>query len=117
MSKLVCETAQLSCNQGLTPCVLSVLTNQIVRVEGKLVATVNDILPINIASFGTCQLLTAMAQGVPQPCLPKIVSPWLQDASKLSIQGQAALNESAKAICSCGGQITINFAGQTTTVV
>lgn len=117
MSKLTCQSALLTCSQGLAPCALAVSTNQTVYVENKLAATVNDMTLINIQGFGTCKILTAAAQGIAQPCVPQIVTPWLPGGLKLTIQGQLALSNDSKAICSCGGQISITFSGQTTTTV
>lgn len=116
MSKWVSQSAVLTCNQSLTPCPLNVVTNQTVQIEGKLAATINDITPANMPTFGTCNILTSAAQGVPQPCVPKIIGPWLPGVPKVSIQGQVALADNSKAICACGGQVSISFAGQTSTM-
>lgn len=120
MAKLVCQTAILKCTQGLSPSKLTVLTNQTVLVSGKPAATINDFASeVCVASFGMCQsasnpaVIAAKAAGSPTaPCVPLIVAPWAEGSTKVMVQKQIALNNTSKAICTLGGNITINFPAQ-----
>ena len=86
-------------------------------------ATVDDFAPLdNIPSFVMCQSLsnpsvaaaTAAAQGVltPMPCVPNTTSPWSPGASKVQLDGSAALDDSSTLDCAWGGTIQISAAGQ-----
>ena len=122
MGKLVCATAILQCSEGVSPCPLTVVTNQTVLIAGRPAATVNDISPASIPTFGMCCSLanpevaaaTTAAQGVltPQPCVPVIAGPWLTGSPSVMLQKQVALNNSSKAMCAYAGEISINFPGQ-----
>ncbi|MEL6765203.1 MAG: PAAR-like protein, partial [Cyanobacteria bacterium J06607_6] len=58
--------------------------------------------------------LTAAASGVPTPCVPAVVAPWAPGSPTVMLANFPALNNSSKAVCTIGGAISINFAGQAT---
>ena len=121
--QIVCAQAQLkcSCSPG-GQSVLSVTSNQKVKSNGQLVATLMDNTLANIPSFGMCTSesnpavaeATADADGVPTPgaCMPQLSGPWDSPSQKVKIQGNAALLKGSTAQCAYGGSITITDPGQ-----
>ncbi len=106
---VVCMGALCQCNQGAAPTPLTVTSQQIVTVQGMLVATVMDNAPVaNIAPFGVCQQLTKMASGVPTPCVPAPAGPWAPGSTIDTIMNLPVLTASSKLMCGVGGQITVN---------
>ena len=101
-------------------------------------ATVMDITPANMSTFGMCTTesnpvvaaattalqasLTAAASGVPQPrpppvpmlCVPVVAGPWSPGSKDVKIMTQAALNDSSKCKCMWAGEISITSEGQAT---
>jgi hypothetical protein len=127
MSFWVTGGAMMNCSFGLAPSVLMVVP------EGRCIAsmpfaTIMDSKPlVNIMPFGLCQSLanptvaaaTAAALGVltPMPCIPATAAPWVPGCPTVQLAGKPALTDASQCICSYGGVITINFAGQATTMV
>lgn len=110
----VCMGAQLMCTSGVAPSVLTVTSNPIVSVNGMFVATIMDMAPVaNIPPFGTCNVLTAAALGVPTPCVPAPVGPWTPGSTIQSINGLKVLTQSDSLVCGIGGKISIVNPGQT----
>ena len=114
--------ASLQCSMGTAPGSLIVSGNSADTSEMNA-ATVDDFQPLdNIPSFVMCQSLsnpsvsaaTAAAQGVltPMPCVPNTTSAWSPGASKVQIDGSAALDDSSTLDCEWGGTIQISAAGQ-----
>jgi hypothetical protein len=92
---------------------LTVTSQQFVKAGGQLVATIMDFAPgANIKPFGTCKILTAAASGVPTPCAPAVVAPWVPGSVVQKITGLPVLLKSCKAICAIGGEISILNPGQ-----
>ena len=115
MPKLVVMGAMCQCTMGAAPSSLMVLPSN--KVPGCKVPAANimDNIPMtNIMPFGTCQILTASASGVPTPCVPATAAPWTPGASKTMIANMPALTDSSTCMCSIGGTISITNAGQTT---
>lgn len=116
---------QVIANQGLCKCLLgdfptpiTVTSNQTVFCHKQLAATIMDFAPIvNIKPFGTCKTLTAAALGVPTPCVPATVAPWITGSVLTSHQKMPALRDCDTLLCAVGGLISITFAGQPTTNV
>jgi hypothetical protein len=121
--------AALRCSMGMSPCSLVVLPGKRVNnVSGALAsANVDDDRPSNIPTFGLCQSMsnpsvssaTAAANGVltPMPCVPNIASSWFPGSIKVKIAGRAALMKSDTCMCSYGGTVTIQSAGQIKVII
>jgi hypothetical protein len=127
MANLVCMGALLQCSFGAAPSSLIVLPANGV-LTGTPAATIMDNAPIvNIPPFGVCSSManptvaaaTAAALGVltPMPCVPVTAAPWVPGAPTVLIGNMPALNDQSKLMCTWGGVIQINFAGQATTNV
>ena len=116
--QLVCNGAMLTCPMGTAPSTLMVLPKNTVNASNLPAANIMDNIPfVNILPFGTCNILTAAALGVPTPCVPATVAPWTPGASTVMIKNMPALTNASTLICSIGGTIMVSFAGQTTTMV
>ena len=106
------------CTMGVTPTPITVTSNQTVFCHKQLAATIMDFAPIvNIKPFGVCATLTTAALGVPTPCVPATVAPWITGSVLTSHQKFPALRDCDTLICAVGGVISITFAGQPTTNV
>lgn len=127
MANLVCMGALLQCSFGVAPGTLSVLPANRV-LTGTPAATIMDHLPlVNVPTFGVCSspanpvviAATAAALGVltPMPCVPATVAPWVPGAPTVLIANLPALDDTSQLLCTWGGVIQINAAGQTTTQV
>lgn len=114
----------MQCSFGTTSAPFSALPVSRVMVNGRPAGVMTDMAPVvNIPPFGMCQSLsnptvaaaTAVALGAltPMPCIPVPAGPWTNAAQKLSIGGQSALTDGSKLTCAWGGQISVQFAGQT----
>ncbi len=126
MGQLVVMGAMLQCSFGAAPTSLIVLPTNCTMCNNVPAANIMDNKPIvNIPTFGMCSCpanptvasATAAALGVltPMPCVPATVAPWVPGSPTVLIGNMPALNNSSKCICSYGGVISINNAGQATT--
>ena len=117
MPCMLSSGCMLKCTFGQAPTPLMVLPPRPLA-NAMPVATMLDYVPFkNILPFGMCSnpanpmvaSATAAALGVltPMPCLPLILSPWLNTSTKVQIQGGMAIHDKSQLICSYGGQITI----------
>jgi hypothetical protein len=118
----VCMGAMLQCSFGTAPSALSVLPAN--RVVGATpAANIMDNIPmLNIMPFGQCSSMsnpmvaaaTAAASGVltPMPCIPVTTAPWIVGAPTVLIGNMPTLNDSSTLMCTWGGVIKINNAGQ-----
>lgn len=122
MKNLVCAGAALKCSFGQMPATLTALPAGML-LGGRPAATVSDAVPLlNLATFGMCSCTanpavvaaTAAAGGVPTsaPCLPAPRGSWQGATQKVKIAGKPALTDGSKLECMWGGQITVQFAGQ-----
>jgi hypothetical protein len=117
MAQLVSLGATLVCAAGTSPSAL-VVVPPTVTAEKKPAANILDFVPmVNIMPFGTCNILTAAASGVPTPCVPAPVAPWSPGSPTVLVRGAAALNNASVCNCGIGGVISITFAGTTTEMV
>jgi hypothetical protein len=127
MANLVCMGALLQCSFGAAPSSLIVLPANGV-LTGTPTATIVDNAPIvNVPPFGVCSSLanptvaaaTTAALGVltPMPCVPVTPAPWAPGAPTVLIGNMPALDDQSKLMCTWGGVIQVNFAGQATTNV
>lgn len=129
MGQQVVMGATLKCSFGATPSSLIVIPKGMpVVVGGRPAATIMDFVPIaNIPPFGMCNspanpmviAATIAALGVltPMPCVPVTVAPWTVGSPTVLINNFPALNNSSKCMCTWGGVISINFAGQVQTQI
>ena len=126
MGQLVVMGAMLQCSFGVAPSSLIVLPTNRTMCNNVPAANIMDNKPIvNIPTFGMCSSpanpqvasATAAACGVltPMPCIPCTVAPWVPGSPTVLIGNMPALNNSSKCICTYGGVISINSAGQFTT--
>lgn len=105
---VVCETALCQCMMGDAPTPLSVTSQELVMIDGMLVATIADCIPDdNIVPFGTCATLTAAALGVPTPCVPAPVGTWEVGSIVQTINGIPVLLQTGILMCGIGGEISI----------
>jgi hypothetical protein len=113
MAQLVAMSAMMTCTSGTAPSTL-IVTVPTVTAEMKPAANIMDMVPIaNIPPFGTCNVLTAAAAGVPTPCVPAIAGPWTPGSPTVTLRGMPALNSTSKCTCSIGGSISITNPGTT----
>jgi hypothetical protein len=119
----VASTAQLMCSFGTTPSALTVLPTNKVLCNNLPAANVLDTVPMtNIMTFGMCSSManpavasaTAAAQGVltPMPCVPATSAPWTPGVPSVLIAGMAAVDDESTCMCSYGGEISVESAGQ-----
>lgn len=124
MSFCLCTGATLSCPFGTAPAPFNALPAPRVVINGKPAGVLTDMAQIvNIPLFGMCSSLsnptvasaTSAAMGVltPMPCVPVPAGPWLEPAPKVLIGGRPAISDGSKLMCAWGGQIAVQFAGQT----
>lgn len=113
MAQLVATSAMMACTSGTAPSALMVVV-PLVTAESKPAANIMDHVPMmNIMPFGTCNVLTAAALGVPTPCVPAVVAPWAPGSPTVTLRGMPALNSTSKCVCVIGGSISITNPGTT----
>ncbi len=124
MSFCLCTGAVLNCPFGSVPATFSALPVPRVMINGRPAGVMTDMAPaVNIPPFGMCSSLgnptvaaaTSAALGAltPMPCVPVPARPWLTPSPKVSIGGLPAISNDSKLMCAWGGQIAVQFAGQT----
>jgi uncharacterized protein DUF4280 len=130
MAVLVADGAQLVCDMGTTPSLLTVLPgpphSAAAPVPAVLLATVSDFVPMtNIASFGMCNspanpavaAATAAKSGAftPAPCVPATADPW-SPPEPAAISADPAFDQLATCQCLWAGTVTVVDPGQTVAV-
>lgn len=124
MSFCLCTGATLQCVFGAAPAPFNALSAPRVLISGRPAGVITDMTPmVNIPAFGMCSSManptvaaaTAAALGAltPMPCVPVPAGPWLIPSPKVLIGGQPAVSDGSKLMCAWGGQISVQFAGQT----
>ncbi len=127
MGVLVTMNAMAMCSFGVAPCSLIVLPANRVLVDMPA-ANIMDSKPmVNLPTFGMCSSLanptvasaTAAALGVltPMPCVPATAAPWIPTKPTVLIGNMPVVDNTATAICSYGGCITITYPGQVKVMV
>jgi hypothetical protein len=117
MSLPVTAGATLICAAGTAPSALVVVAPPVLA-EKKPEANILDFVPfVNIMPFGTCNILTAAASGVPTPCVPATAAPWAPGSPTVLVRGAPALNNASVCACSVGGVISISYPATTTETV
>ncbi len=129
MGQQVVMGASMMCSFGTAPSSLIVIpSGPPVMAGGMLAATIMDFKPgANIPPFVMCNApanptviaATAAKLGVPSPgaCTPVTTGPWIPGCPTVLIGNMPALNNASKCMCTWGGVISINFAGQATVQV
>jgi hypothetical protein len=115
MAMAVVEGAQLICTLGDQLSQLKVTSQQTVKIDSKLAATVEDTCAItNIPIFGTCKALTAAASGTPTPCALVPAGPWTPGSMSRVVIGKspALLSTDTLKCTAAPGEITITDPGQ-----
>lgn len=125
MATLVTNNATIQCSFGTTPGQLLVTPENRTNGSKLPAATIMDNVPMkNIMPFGMCTTLsnpqvaaaTSAAQGVltPQPCIPLTSAPWMPGSPTILISNKPAINNTCSLLCTWGGTISIQNAGQQT---
>jgi hypothetical protein len=117
MAQVVVMGASVKCAMAQPPGKASlVLVPNMVNGTSKTVATIQDFSITNIATFGMCTTpsnpAVSAAQGAPSACIPVIAAPWSPGASTVTGGGKPALTSDSTCMCSYGGTITVEDAGQ-----
>lgn len=123
METAVVQGANYICSMGTSPGVLFVTSQQALKIEGKMVATIKDSAPMsNISPCGMCTSsanptvasATAAALGVltPMPCIPSVSGMWTTAQTKLTVGGTPCLGINSQLICSYTGNLKITSPGQ-----
>jgi hypothetical protein len=124
MAILVANGAQIACDMGSAPSVLTVIPGppHVAASPPVLLATVTDFVPLtNIKTFGMCSsptnpaviAATSAASGVftPAPCVPAIADPW-DPPESVTISGVPAFDQKATCQCAWAGTIAVVNPGQ-----
>jgi hypothetical protein len=125
MAQLVCMGALLQCSFGAAPSSMTVTPENLVNATSKSAATIMDNIPMkNIMPFGMCSTQSnpavaaattaALGTPTPAPCVPVTTAPWAPGSATVMIKNKPALNSTSKLMCTWGGVIQVNFAGQAT---
>ena len=102
----VVNGAKLKCSSGSMPSNLVVPPKHREQIENQFAANIMDHVPaVNICPFGVCAV-TEVA------CVPATPSPWTPGSPTVTLDGQLALNDTSTLVCTVGGTITIESAGQ-----
>jgi hypothetical protein len=109
-SLIVVQGAKCMCSGGTALGTLSVTSNQIMTVEGKLVATIKDSKVPNITPMGSCK--PRAGKSIP-PCSLAPGGDWICPDGGFDINGNKVLTVNGKLMCqNGGGVITIINPGQ-----
>jgi hypothetical protein len=104
----VVNTAKLVCTFGSVPSLLTVLPVHRELCENQFAANITDHVPVvNILPFGTCSALLG-------PCVPATATPWVPGALTVLLDGQPALDNISKCVCTVGGIVSVLDPGQKT---
>lgn len=110
MSEYATNGAGLQCSCGSTPSKLQVISNTLYLVQGQLVATTSDKVPmVNIKPFGTCTLKPTISGFA--PCMP-VPTVWSGFITSVQIPGGNPLLKTSMIQCGCGGLISFQDSGQ-----
>lgn len=108
---IIVQGAQMQCDKGAAPMPITVVSQQFVQIQNKLVATQADVAPmVNIPSFGACPVL----QG---PCVPAPTAWQNTSPSFLDIEGMKKLTTDSFCMCGVGGRISFLDSGQQCLVI
>ena len=112
------NNAVCKCTFGGAPSSLGVLPTTMTMSGNQPVATITDFVPfLNIRPFPPCNSPSNPTNWkgpvfTPGPCVPITPAPWAPGSPTVLIGGVPALNDTSKLMCTWGGVISVNFAGQ-----
>lgn len=107
MSEYATKGAILQCTCGAAPSQLQVTSNSLFAVQGNMVGTTSDKIPMtNIMPFGTCKLKPRNAACVPAPTM------WAGFLASVEIPGGNPLLKTSTIQCATGGLIQFQNSGQ-----
>jgi hypothetical protein len=123
MAVLVANGAQIACDMGTLPSVLTVTPGPphaaAAPAPPVLLATISDMMPLtNIKSFGMCSAPTnpaVIAAHGPAPCVPATGTPWTPP-QPAALAALATFDQTATCLCKWAGTITVVNPGQTVAV-
>jgi len=105
MSEYATKGAILICTCGAAPSKLQVTSNNLLSVQGNIVATTSDKTPnTNILPFGVCSLTQ-------KPCKPSPIA-WTGFLTSVEIPGGNPLLKTSMIQCALGGGIQFQNSGQ-----
>lgn len=107
------QGATLTCTSGTAPSVFNATPQPLVATGlGLQAATITQAAPgVNILPFGTCNVLTAAASGVPTPCVPATMV-WAPPAVLTMVAGVPVATVQSKCPCMIGGVVSVAAPGQ-----
>jgi hypothetical protein len=126
MAVLVADGAQILCDMGTTPSLLTVTPGPphvaAAPAPAVLLATISDFVPMtNIKTFGMCNspanpavaAATAAKSGAftPAPCVPATADPW-SPPEPVAISADPAFDQMATCQCAWAGTIAVVDPGQ-----
>lgn len=123
MTPVVALGATCKCSFGKITTPLIILPKSMVFTDKMMpIGDIMQFAPIvNIPTFGLCQSpvnpAVIAAGGMPVPCVPVIISPWLPIAPTVLLKNIPILTKTSTTFCSFAGVITIANAGQTKVMV
>ena len=112
-AKSVVNGATLTCTQAQTPNQgsLTILPTRKCKAESQGCGIVTDTTPLTtVGTMGTCNIISG---GNPGPCVPVIPGSWTPGALKNKCEGTAMIKDTDTVVCSVGGTVSVNNAGQT----
>jgi len=128
MAILVANGAQIMCDMGVAPSMLTVTPGPphvaTAPVPAIQLATISDVVPLtNIPTFGMCNspanpaviAATAAKLGVftPAPCVPATADPWAPP-QPVAVCGDPVFDQTATCQCAWAGTIAVVDPGQPT---
>jgi hypothetical protein len=97
MSEYVTKGAMMKCTMGAAPSQLQVTSNNLLSVQGNMVATTSDKMPmVNIMPFGACSAKNG------NPCVPSPMI-WSGFLTSVQIPGGNPLLKTSTIMCAAGG--------------
>lgn len=110
MSEYVTHGATLKCTCGTAPSKLIATCNTLWSVQGNMMATTSDKIPLcNIMPFGTCKMKPTM--GGFAPCVPS-PTVWTNFQASMELPGGNPLLDNSTIQCTFGGLIKFQDSGQ-----
>lgn len=106
--------AMLQCDQGQIPGAYMVPSPMVPATENAAqIGTAKDAAGFsNIPSFGQCDILTKLAQGIPVPCAP-MTSTWVNTSTNTMLNGVPVATMNSRCSCAVGGTVTVSAPGMT----
>ena len=106
-----------SCPMGTLPIMpLVVLPNTVMGLDLPAATVLDNFIFLNMEPYITCKILTAMALGVPIPCIPLVSAPWIPGGITVMINDAVALDSFDSAQCVIGGKIEMFFSPAVTII-